>query len=62
VSLVSNEPVASARHRAESLEYADNGGCAEKIAFQTGSMCFAGVLSQDKLKTWLKGTERLGRR
>jgi hypothetical protein len=34
----------------------------KKIAFQTGSMCFAGMLSQDKLKTWLKGTERLGRR
>jgi len=34
----------------------------KKIAFQTGSMCFAGVLSQDKLKNWPQGTERLGRR
>jgi hypothetical protein len=44
------------------LDGADNCGGAEKIAFQMGAMCFAGMLSQDKLKNWPQGTERLGRR
>jgi hypothetical protein len=34
----------------QSLGCADNRSSAEKIAFQIGSVCFAGVLSQDRLK------------